>query len=37
MKLNDDDFKLNYEFKKYYEIEDELITGEVMRKLQEKL
>lgn len=37
MKLNDESFGLNYEFKKYYEISEDLINSEVMRELQKKL
>ena len=37
MKLNEESFALNYEFRKYYEIDEQSINSSVMRKLQEKM
>jgi len=37
LRLNDQNFGLNYEFKKYYNLEEGPITANVMRGLQEKL
>lgn len=37
LKLNEENFGLNYEFKTYYNITNELINPSVMRSLQEKL
>lgn len=37
MKLNEESFALNYDFRKYYEIDEQSINSSVMRKLQEKM
>lgn len=34
MKLNEESFGLNYEFKKYYDIDEESVNSHVMRQLQ---
>lgn len=34
MKLNEESFGLNYEFKKYYDINEESVNSQVMKQLQ---